>query len=262
MKKFPPQSPRGFWYRFIEFILRPILKAATARDWRGGEYIRNVAGIGKQAGQGSDQGNPKGIVVAMNHLSWYDPLVAAHFVNDNGRPVRFMAKAEIFKIPVLGSILRNAGQIPVQRGSSDAAAGSLREAFTAIENGQCIVIYPEGTLTRDPNLWPMTAKTGAARIALMTGAPVIPAAQWGPQEVIPPYSKKISLFPRKTMHVWAGPAVDLDDLRSQPVTTATLREATERIMLAITKILAEQRGEVPPAQPLDRRTALQKKADS
>jgi 1-acyl-sn-glycerol-3-phosphate acyltransferase len=246
MKKFPPQSPRGFWYRLIEIILRPILKAATGRDWRGGEYLRT----------------DRGIVVAMNHLSWYDPLVAAHFVNDNGRPVRFMAKVEVFKIPVLGSILRNAGQIPVQRGNSDAAAGSLREAFTAIENGQCIVIYPEGTLTRDPNLWPMTAKTGAARIALMTGAPVIPAAQWGPQEVIPPYSKKISLFPRKTMHVWAGPAVDLDDLRNQPVNTATLREATERIMLAITKILAEQRGEVPPAQPLDRRTALQKKADS
>ncbi|CAB4345562.1 unannotated protein [freshwater metagenome] len=108
----------------------------------------------------------------------------------------------------------------------------------------------------------MTAKTGAARIALMTGAPVIPAAQWGPQEVLAPYSKRLRLFPRKTMHVWAGPAVDLDDLRSQPVTAATLREATERIMLAITKILAEQRGETPPAQPLDRRIALQKKADS
>jgi 1-acyl-sn-glycerol-3-phosphate acyltransferase len=168
----------------------------------------------------------------------------------------------VFKIPLLGSILKSAGQIPVQRGNSDAAAGSLREAFNAIENGQCVVIYPEGTLTRDPNLWPMTAKTGAARIALMTGAPVIPAAQWGPQEVIPPYSKRVRLFPRKTMHVWAGPAVDLDDLRSQPISANTLREATERIMLAITKILAEQRGETPPAVPLDRRIALQKKAES
>jgi len=121
MSKFPPQSHRGFWYRFIAFVLRPILKAATARDWRGGEYLR------------VDQG----IVVAMNHLSWYDPLVAAHFVNDNGRPVRFLAKVEVFKIPLLGSILKSAGQIPVQRGNSDAAAGSLREAFSAIENGQC-----------------------------------------------------------------------------------------------------------------------------
>ncbi|CAB5046239.1 unannotated protein [freshwater metagenome] len=246
MSKFPAQSASGFWYRFIALILRPILLAATARDWRGGEFLRV----------------DRGIVVAMNHLSWYDPLVAAHFVNDNGRPVRFLAKVEVFKIPLLGSILKSAGQIPVQRGNSDAAAGSLRQAFSAIEDKQCVVIYPEGTLTRDPNLWPMTAKTGAARIALMTGAPVIPAAQWGPQEVLAPYSKRLRLFPRKTMHVWAGPAVDLDDLRSQPVTAATLREATERIMLAITKILAEQRGETPPAQPLDRRIALQKKADS
>ena len=91
MSKFPPQSHRGFWYRFIAFVLRPILKAATARDWRGGEFLR------------VDQG----IVVAMNHLSWYDPLVAAHFVNDNGRPVRFLAKVEVFKIPLLGSILQS-----------------------------------------------------------------------------------------------------------------------------------------------------------
>ena len=246
MSKFPAQSARGFWYRLIAVILRPILLAATARDWRGGEFLRV----------------DRGIVVAMNHLSWYDPVVAAHFVNDNGRPVRFLAKVEVFKIPLLGSILKSAGQIPVQRGNSDAAAGSLRQAFSAIEDKQCVVIYPEGTLTRDPNLWPMTAKTGAARIALMTGAPVIPAAQWGPQEVLAPYSKRPRFFPRKTMHVWAGPPVDLDDLRALPVTAATLRDATERIMLAITKILAEQRGEVPPTQPLDRRIALQKKADS
>ena len=246
MSKFPAQSPRGFWYRFIAGILRPLLLAATARDWRGGQYLRIDGGI----------------VVAMNHLSWYDPLVAAHFVNDNGRPVRFLAKAEIFKVPLLGTILKSAGQIPVQRGNSDAAAGSLRAAFAAIEDKQCVVIYPEGTLTRDPKLWPMTAKTGAARIALMTGAPVIPAAQWGPQEVLAPYSKRLRLFPRKTMHVWAGQEVDLDDLRALPVSAATLREATERIMRDITKILATQRDEVPPVVPLDRRTALPKKADS
>jgi len=246
MSKFPAQSPRGFWYRFISAVLRPLLLAATARDWRGGQYLRI----------------DRGIVVAMNHLSWYDPLVAAHFVNDNGRPVRFLAKAEIFKVPVLGAILKSAGQIPVQRGNSDAAAGSLRAAFAAIEDKQCVVIYPEGTLTRDPKLWPMTAKTGAARIALTTGAPVIPAAQWGPQEVLAPYSKRPKFFPRKTMHVWAGPEVDLDDLRALPVSAATLREATERIMRDITKILATQRDEAPPAVPLDRRIALQKKADS
>ena len=165
------------------------------------------------------------------------------------------AKAEVFKVPLLGPLLRSAGQIPVQRGTS-AAVGSLHSAIEAVNSGECVVIYPEGTLTRDPQLWPMSAKNGVARIALTTGAPVIPAAQWGPQEVIPPYRKSIKLLPRKTMHVWAGPPVDLDDLRGQPLTGDVLTEATARIMTAITAILADIRGEQPPAAPLDRTTVI------
>ena len=110
-----------------------------------------------------------------------------------------------------------------------------------------MAIYPEATLTRDPDLWPMVGKTGAARVALETGAPVIPVAQWGPQELLPPYTKRPHLFPRKTMHVWAGPPVDLDDVRGRPVDAALLREVTERIMAAITELLEEIRGEQAPA---------------
>ena len=226
-------------YRIVEGILRPWLMLLTKRDWRGGERVRTDGGC----------------IVAMNHLSWFDPLVAAHFVNDNGRPVRFLAKAEVFRIPLIGRLLRNAGQIPVQRGTS-AAVGSLHAAVEAVQAGACVVIYPEGTLTRDPNLWPMSAKNGVARIALTTGAPVIPAAQWGPQEVIPTYAKKFRILPRKTMHVWAGPPVYLDDLRGQPLTGTVLTEATTRIMAAITAILGEIRGEQPPAAPLDRSTVI------
>ena len=222
------QSPRGFWYRVLEGVLRPILMATTKRDWRGGEHLQEHGGI----------------VVAMNHLSYFDPLVAAHFCNDNGRPPRFLAKAELFKVPVLGQILKGAGQIPVRRGSADAAS-SLKAATEAVKRGECIVVYPEGTLTRNPDFWPMAGKTGVARIALATGCPVIPAAQWGPQEVIDPRKKSVRLLPRKTMHVWAGPAVDLDDLRGEPLTATVLREATERIMKAITDLLIEQRGEQP-----------------
>ena len=119
-----------------------------------------------------------------------------------------------------------------------------------------MVIYPEGTLTRDKNLWPMSAKNGVARIALTTGAPVIPAAQWGPQEVLAPYTKFPRLFPRKTMHVYAGPPVNLDDLRSQPMTSTVLKEATDRIMRDITALLEEIRGEKAPAHPLSRDEAL------
>lgn len=242
MSKVSPQTPRGGWYAFIEALLRPLLMVITKRDWRGGEQLQR----------------PGGVVLAMNHLSWFDPLVAAHFANDHGRPARFLAKAEVFKAPLIGRMLKSAGQIPVTRGSTEAV-NSLHAAIKAVQAGECVCVYPEGTLTRDPNLWPMTAKSGAARIALTTGVPVIPAAQWGPQEVLAPYTKMPHLFPRKTMHVWAGEPVDLDDLRSQPITTATLREATERIMKAITDIMAEIRQEQPPAEPLDRRVALAKK---
>ena len=110
------------------------------------------------------------------------------------------------------------------------------------------MVYPEGTITRDPGLWPMTGKTGAARIALETGAPVIPVAQWGAQEVIAPYSKEFRILPRKTMHVTAGPPVDLDDLRGRALDATTLREATERIMAAITALLEEIRGETAPGR--------------
>jgi 1-acyl-sn-glycerol-3-phosphate acyltransferase len=97
----------------------------------------------------------------------------------------------------------------------------------------------------------MVGKTGAARVALETGAPVIPVAQWGPQELLPPYTKRPHFFPLKTMHVWAGPPVDLDDVRDRPVDAALLHEVTERIMAAVTALLEEIRGEQAPAERFD-----------
>ena len=244
-KALKPQGA-GIWYRLITGALRPFMVIFTKRDWRGGVQLQK----------------PGGLVLAMNHLSWVDPFVAGHFCHDQGRQVRFLAKAEIFKVPGLGAILKSAGQIPVKRRDSEAAAGSLLLAIEAVRRGECIVIYPEGTLTRDPNLWPMSAKTGAARIALTTGAPVIPAAQWGPQDILAPYGKVLKLFPRKTMKVWAGDPVDLTDLRDQPITAATLREANDRIMRAITLLLAEQRGEPAPDRPMVRSAVPPRKPDS
>jgi hypothetical protein len=117
------------------------------------------------------------------------------------------------------------------------------------------VIYPEGTVSRDPGLWPMVGKTGAARVALTTGCPVIPIAQWGPQEVLSPYSKRPYLLPVKTMHLQAGPPVDLSPFAGQPLTTATLRDATEIIMAAITEQLEKIRGEQAPVERFDMRKA-------
>ena len=231
----------GFWYRLAICLLRPGMLLLTRRDWSGAEHLR---------AQILPDGTQEGIVVCPNHISWFDPLECAHFLYDNGRPPRFLGKESVFRIPVAGRIITGAGQIPVYRETVDAAA-SVREAIAAVEKGECVVVYPEGTITRDPGMWPMTGKTGAARIALATGAPVIPVAQWGAQDVIGPYKAEFRALPRKTMHVWAGPAVDLDDLRGRPLDTELLQEATARIMAAITAILEEIRGETAPAERFD-----------
>ena len=231
----------GFWYHLAICLLRPGMLAFTKRDWHGTENLR--AEILPDGGQAP-------IVVCPNHISWFDPLESAHFLYDNGRPPRFLGKESVFRVPVAGRIITGAGQIPVYRETTDAAS-SVRAAIAAVEQGECVVVYPEGTITRDPGLWPMTGKTGAARIARTTGAPVIPVAQWGAQEVIGPYRKEFRILQRKVMRVTAGPPVDLDDLRGRALDSATLREATVRIVAAITALLEEIRGEAAPAERFD-----------
>jgi len=124
-----------------------------------------------------------------------------------------------------------------------------------VDEGGAIIIYPEGTLTRDPDLWPMRGKTGAARIALATGCPVIPVGQWGAQEVLPPYTKRPHLVPRKNIVMKAGDPVDLDDLLALPSSPETTARATDRIMAAITAIVADIRGETAPEQRYDPRSS-------
>ncbi|MBK8469952.1 MAG: 1-acyl-sn-glycerol-3-phosphate acyltransferase [Actinomycetales bacterium] len=194
-----------------------------------------------------------GCVVTPNHLSYFDPFVTALYLYDSGHPPYYLGKEAVFRIPVLGRLLRRADQIPVYRGTGQAA-DAFRAAVAAVQSGKTVVVYPEGTLTRDPASWPMTGKTGAARIALQTRAPVIPLAMWGPQEVLGTYQKKLRLWPRKTMHVHAGPPVNLADLYDRPLDASLLSEATDRIMDAITAQVEVLRGERAPAVRFDSRT--------
>lgn len=216
--------------RFIRFLVRPLLMVFTKRDWRGAEHLPDT-----------------GFVLAANHISHLDPFTFAHFCVDNGIPPRYLAKAAVVDLPVVGRLVRGSQQIPVYRGTA-TAVGAFSAAVEAVELGSCVIIYPEGTITRDPDLWPMGGKTGAARVSLETGCPVIPAAQWGPHEILAPYAKRVRLFPRKTMHVRVGPPVDLDDLRGQPITTELLAEATVRIIDSIAAQLSVVRGEPVPSE--------------
>lgn len=219
-------------YRFIKGLIVPLLKVFTKREWRGAEHIPSEGPV----------------ILCPNHNSDFDVMAVGHFIVSTGRAPHFLGKKEVVDMPVLGRLFKAAGQIPVYRGTA-TAINAYRDAIAALERGECVALYPEGTTTKDPDLWPMMAKTGAARLALASGAPVIPIAQWGAHEVIenrPGFS--FHLLPRKTMHVHAGEPVNLDDLRDREVTPELLAEATERIMLAITLLLAEIRGELPPAE--------------
>ncbi|NED86807.1 1-acyl-sn-glycerol-3-phosphate acyltransferase, partial [Streptomyces sp. SID11233] len=140
-------------------------------------------------------------------------------------------------------MMRGTQQIPVYRETTDAM-DAFRGAVLAIEKGECVAFYPEGTLTRDPAQWPMSGKTGAARVALATRCPVIPVAQWGANLAMPPYAKekKLRLLPRKTLQVRAGAPVDLSAYYGKEPTPELLREVTEVLMRAVTGLLEELRG--------------------
>lgn len=188
-------------------------------------------------------------VLAPNHYSEFDPVIVAVATWRMGRAPRFMAKESLFRVPVLGAVLRATGMVPVARASSASAAKqTIAQAEDLVERGRGVIVYPEGSLTRDPDLWPMRGKSGAVRLALEGGIPVIPMATWGVQQVLPRYGK-LSLWPlRKRVHVRLGPAVDLDAYRSGPVGGPNLVAATDVVMADIAALLSELRGEPAPAE--------------
>jgi 1-acyl-sn-glycerol-3-phosphate acyltransferase len=196
------------------------------------------------------------IVLSPNHYSEIDPLVMGVAVFKQGRLPRFLAKASLFQVPVLRGLLRASGQIPVERAGGNGHQ-ALRAAEELVEKGRLVVVYPEGSLTRDPDLWPMRGKTGAVRIALERDIPVIPVAHWGTQQIMPRYSKKLVLFRRKRIDVSFGDPVDLAEFRGRPLEPAVLAAATNRVMDAITDLLAELRDEPAPAKRWDPATHKQ-----
>ena len=189
-----------------------------------------------------------GFIAVANHLTDLDSLTAMRAMVDADVPVYSLAKSTLFKVPVLGSILRAGGQIPVQRGTQNAAT-ALKAASDVLADGGAIMIFPEGTLSRDPLKWPMVAKTGAARLAMTSGAPVLPMGQWGAQFVMGTYSKLIRPLPRKEVRILIGEPLDLSRFGSDTTDHDAVRACTAEIMRAITALSGLPSGTTSSSSP-------------
>jgi 1-acyl-sn-glycerol-3-phosphate acyltransferase len=194
-----------------------------------------------------------GVIIAINHISIIDTLVMARLVWQSGRVPRFLIKSGVFDILILGRIVGLAGQIPVYRGTEEAA-GSLRDAAVALDRGEAVVFYPEGTITKDPEQWPMEGRTGIARLVLLRPqVPVIPVGQWGAQHrTALPWYRKLG---RRRADASVGMPLDLSKYHDREPSAETLREITDLIMDAVRTQVAEVRGATPPVRfykPADR----------
>lgn len=225
-------------YKICAGMLIPIISLITKRSWTGAENIPNTGAA----------------IVASNHVSYFDVLNLTHFLFKNGRAPRYLGKVGVFKVPIIGRIILAAGQVPVERETPNAGK-AVDHAMRLLQSGHLLGVYPEGTLTRDLEHWPMVAKTGLVRLALSTNTPVIPVAQWGSQILMPTYSKKLKLFPRTKIIIVAGKPVDLSPWYGKSDDPQALIEATAKVMLEITKLLEEIRGQKRPEVIFDPHTS-------
>jgi 1-acyl-sn-glycerol-3-phosphate acyltransferase len=226
----------GFGWRVVWFILYYPVSGAFKSRYRHIERI--------------PQQGP--MIIVVNHVSHVDPFLIAKFILDAGRVPRVLAKESIFDVPVVGAAMRTMGHIPVKRGSVDARQ-SLSAAVDALHAGKVIVLHPEGTVTRDPEGWPMNGKTGAVRLALLApDVPVIPIAQWGVQEKWDFYNKRVRPFPRAEHVMSVGEPIDLSAYRGVDPTPRVLREVTDVIMRRLRDDVAELRGLPAPTGALYR----------
>lgn len=234
-------EPAPWVYRTLVHAVRLIAPLLTQRHWSRRDKIPSDGGV----------------LLVANHISNYDVLVLGEFLIWSGRWPRFLGKSEIFKTPVLGWVARQCGQIPVLRNTTDAKK-SLTFARKALEEGEMVAVYPEGTITKDPDGWPMSGRRGAAQLALTTGVPVVPVGQIGAEKVlggpIIQWSKLFSLK-RRPVHVLAGDPVDLDRFRTEgkDPTLETLDLATTAIMDAVGALVEILRGESAPEGRWDTR---------
>lgn len=242
MARSPVHEKGNAWLTFCQVVMYPLAFLLGRQKVSGAEHARRRGGY----------------LLVANHISHLDPLFDSVAVRKIGRIPRFMAKASLWKVPVLGRALANTEQIPVDRAGTGAGQASLEAATAALRAGKVVLIYPDGTVTRDPDMWPMKPRMGVGALALAGDFPVIPVAHWGSNQVYASYQegRRFHPLPRKDVHTRFGEPIDLDDLRAGPHDARAVRAASIRIMTAVRDMLAEVRGVAAPTGFYD-----QKKAD-
>lgn len=223
---------RNMIYKSLALLGRITFRAAVRYKWQG------ISNLPKN----------KPFIVCPNHLTNADPIAIAHILYVNGYTPKFLAKGALFRNKTFGFLLDKCGQIPVYRDSNPSEAFTI--AKKAILNNSVIVMYPEGTFTRDPKRWPMKGKTGAVRLALETGAPIVPVAHWGLLDLMPIGTSKIKIT-RPNVTIQIGKPLDLSAYYGQKITKDLLETVTAKLMDSITRILEDLRGEKAPKHRWD-----------
>ena len=227
------------WIRLCELVMFPLTHVLGRPRFEGLEQLAI----------------PGPVLAVANHISQLDPVYTAVYLRKSGRIPHIMAKASLFKIPLVGRILTGTGMIPVQRGGGNGQVG-LDAAIAGLAAGQLVLIYPDGTVSRDPGQWPMKPRPGVAAMALSGDFPVIPVVHWGTQQVFVPYTKRgFHPLPRKDIRVVAGPPIDLSDYRGRPVDSRLVRDVSIVIQTAVRDLLGQVRGETPPVEFYDQKKA-------
>lgn len=220
--------------RILQWPLRPALALLARPRWRGRDRLVGASGA---------------LIVCGNHTGPLDALAYGHLLQASGIAPRFLAKQSLFRIPLLGLALRSTGQIPVDRGRS-GGGDALAQARAALGRGEALMVFPEGTYTRDREGWPMRARLGAARLALETGAQLVPVGCWGSRALWPVGAA----VPRpgggrRIMMSIAEP------FRAQIRPGESQREAEVRVsgelMDRIAELVGQLRGQEPPVQRHD-----------
>ncbi len=227
-----PKRENNLLFVLVAAVLAPLLRLTMRIKTEGVEKL------------------PKGgYVLVGNHLSYLDPLAFAYSVYLHMKRVpHYLAKASLFKVPILGVLRPKGGQIPVFR-SGKSNEEPLRAAKEFVRAGQVVVVFPEGTLTRDPDLWPMRGKTGAIRMAAELGVLIVPTAHWGVHKVLGNYNLKFRPNPFHLVRVKIGDPIYLD-IGTNP-TIEQVNDATGKVMKTIASLVGQMRGETPPAKLWD-----------